>query len=491
MDIKEHLCACATPFGDPRGPVRGVESVRFETPGDGRAPMPDRILIVDDDDALRESLELILASEGYSVTTACDGANALERLEEVPIDIVLCDVRMPGLDGFELLPQIARKIPGVPVVMMSAYGSEDLAIEAMKLGAYDYVAKPFQPSEVLLTLRKAMERERLRRANEHLQRDVERAVGERPIVAASVVMIELLELVERTAAYKTTALLTGESGTGKEVLARAIHSQSPRRAEPFIAVNCGAIPEPLLESELFGHAKGAFTGASRARRGLFPEADRGTLFLDEVAELPQSLQVKLLRVLQEEEVRPVGESKPVEIDVRVIAATSRDLEAMIEDGTFREDLFYRLNVMRLEIPALRERREDIALLCDHFLAHFRDSLGKPVHSIADDALDRLIHYDWPGNVRELQNVIERSVILADGERLRVEHLPNNVVEAESVGEATDSRFFAMKAARRRFEIDLIRRALKETDGNRTHAAKLLEISHRALLYKLKDYGIRD
>ncbi|MDP6980166.1 MAG: sigma-54 dependent transcriptional regulator [Myxococcota bacterium] len=453
--------------------------------------MPQRILIVDDDDALRESLELILASEGYAVTTACDGNQALTRVEEVPIDIVLCDVRMPGLDGFELLPQIARRLPGVPVVMMSAYGSEDLAIEAMKLGAYDYVAKPFQPPEVLLTLRKAMERERLRRANEHLQRDVERAIGERPIVAASPTMIDLLELVERTAAFKTTALLTGESGTGKEVLARAIHSQSPRRAEPFIAVNCGAIPEPLLESELFGHAKGAFTGANRARRGLFPEADGGTLFLDEIAELPQALQVKLLRVLQEEEVRPVGENKPVEIDVRVIAATSRDLETEIAEGRFREDLFYRLNVMHLEIPALRERREDIPLLCDHFLAHFRDSLGKSVRSIADNALDRLIHYEWPGNVRELQNVIERSVILADTERLQLEDLPSNIVEVSTVGESSDSRLFAMKPARRRFEIDLIRRALKETDGNRTHAAKLLEISHRALLYKLKEYGIRD
>ncbi len=453
--------------------------------------MPDRILIVDDDEALRESLELILASEGYAVTTASDGDKALVRVDEVPIDIVLCDVRMPGLDGFELLPQIARKLPGVPIVMMSAYGSEDLAIEAMKLGAYDYVAKPFQPSEVLLTLRKAMERERLRRANEHLQRDVERAIGERPIVAASAAMIDLLELVERTAAFKTTALLTGESGTGKEVLARAIHSQSPRRAEPFIAVNCGAIPEPLLESELFGHAKGAFTGANRARRGLFPEADGGSLFLDEIAELPQALQVKLLRVLQEEEVRPVGESKSVSIDVRVIAATSRDLDTEIAEGRFREDLFYRLNVMHLQIPALRERREDIPLLCDHFLAHFRDSLGKRVRSIADDALDRLIHYDWPGNVRELQNVIERSVILADTDRIRLEDLPSNIVEAPSGGDAAGSRFFAMKPARRRFEIDLIRRALKETDGNRTHAAKLLEISHRALLYKLKEYGIRD
>jgi len=453
--------------------------------------MTDRILIVDDDDALRESLEMVLRGEGYEVATACDGSTALTQIEEFPVDVVLCDVRMPGLDGFELLPQLSRKLRGAPIVMMSAYGTADLAIEAMKLGAYDYISKPFQPSEVILTLRKAQERERLRRANEQLKREVSRAMGDRPIVAASSSMIELLELVERTAAFKTTALLTGESGTGKEVLARAIHSQSPRRNEPFVAINCGAIPEPLLESELFGHVKGAFTGASRARRGLFPEADGGTLFLDEIGELPQSLQVKLLRVLQEEEVRPVGDSKSISIDVRVIAATSRDLDTLIEEGAFREDLYYRINVMRLAIPALRERREDIPLLCDHFLAHYRDQLGKSLCSIDDDALERLTCYHWPGNVRELQNVIERSVILADGERLSIEHLPRNIVEAQDTSDPNTPQSFGMKRARRRFEIDLIRRALAKVDGNRTHAAKLLEISHRALLYKIKDYGIRD
>ncbi len=480
------------------GPVRGfagrpilLRSVLDAVHGVKRGSMAERILIVDDDAALRESLEMILASEGYQVTTAANGQAALERVDEVPIDVVLCDVRMPGLDGFELLPQIARKLPGVPIVMMSAYGTADLAIEAMKLGAYDYVAKPFQPSEVLLTLRKARERERLRRANQQLKREVTRAVGDRPIVAASTVMIELLELVERTAAFKTTALLTGESGTGKEVLARAIHAQSPRRNEPFVAINCGAIPEHLLESELFGHSKGAFTGANRARRGLFPEADGGTLFLDEIAELPLAMQVKLLRVLQEEEVLPVGESKPVAIDVRVIAATSRDLEAGMADGWFREDLYYRLNVMRLPIPPLRDRKEDIPLLCDHFLAHFRESLGRPVRSIADEALERLVNYRWPGNVRELQNVIERSVILADGERLGLAQLPSNIIEADSVVAQGDPKSFGMRRARRRFEIDLIRRALRETDGNRTHAAKLLEISHRALLYKIKGYELRD
>jgi two-component system response regulator AtoC len=453
--------------------------------------MTERILIVDDDDALRESLEMILASEGYQVATANNGDAALERLDEVPIDVVLCDVSMPGLDGFDLLPQIARKLPGTPIVMMSASSAADLAIETMKLGAYDYIAKPLQSPEVLLTLGKALERERLRRANEQLKREVTRAVGERPIVAASTAMIELLELVERTAGFKTTALLHGESGTGKEVLARAIHAQSPRRNQPFVAINCGAIPDHLIESELFGHSKGAFTGAHRARRGLFAEADGGTILLDEISELSPPMQVKLLRVLQEEEIRPVGESKSIEIDVRVIAATSRDLNAAVGKELFREDLFYRLNVMQLSIPPLRDRKEDVPLLCDHFMAHFRDILGKPVRSIADDALERLINYSWPGNVRELQNVIERSVILADGERLGLAQLPSNIVEASSDPGAGQSGCFGMKRARRRFEIDLIRRALRETNGNRTHAAKLMEISHRALLYKIKEYGLRD
>ena len=452
--------------------------------------MAQRILIVDDDEALRESLELVLSSEGYEVSTASSGPIALERTLEHPVDVVLCDLRMPGLDGFELMPQLARQLPGVPVVLMSAYGTEDLAVEAMRRGAYDYLAKPFQPAEVVLTLRKAYEREKLRKANELLQRDVERVVGDRPIVAASKPMIELLEVLERTAAYKTTALLTGESGTGKEVLARAIHAQSPRREEAFVAVNCGAIPENLLESELFGHAKGAFTGAGRARRGLFVEANGGSIFLDEIGELPQALQVKLLRVLQEEEVRPVGETKPQQVDVRVIAATSRDLDTEVTEGRFREDLYYRLNVMHLRVPPLRERREDIPLLTDHFLSHFRTSLGKPVQTLTDEALERLSDYPWPGNVRELENVIERAVILADTDRITPQNLPESVVS--SVGESPqDPGSLSLKRARRTAEAETIRRALAATGGNRTHAAKLLEISHRALLYKIKEFGLRD
>jgi two-component system response regulator AtoC len=454
--------------------------------------MTTRILIVDDDDSLRESLQLVLAAESYDVVAAEDGETALRLIAETPIDIVLSDLRMPGIDGLELIPQLSRRLPGATIILMSAYGTEDLAIEAMKRGAYDYIAKPFQPSEVLLTLRKAQERERLRRANQLLRRDVQRATGDRPIVATSAAMIELLEVMERAAAFKSTILLTGESGTGKEVLARAIHAQSPRRSQAFVAVNCGAIPETLLESELFGHARGAFTGADRARRGLFVEAHDGTLFLDEIGELPLSLQVKLLRVLQEEEVLPVGESKPRSIDVRVIAATSRDLEADVAAGRFREDLFYRLNVVRLDVPPLRERPKDVPLLFDHFLAHFREVLGKPVQGIADDALAHLASYHWPGNVRELENLVERAVIFAAGDRITLRDLPESVVSPSNVAAGDDAApSFCLKAARKSLEADLIRRALRATGGNRTHAAKLLDISHRALLYKIKEYGIRD
>ncbi len=451
--------------------------------------MSERILVVDDDDALRESLELVLSAEGYSVVGAQDAERALALVEASPFDLVLCDLRMPGMDGLELIPQLARRSPGTTIFLMSAYATSDLAIEAINRGAYDYLAKPFQPSEVILAIRKARERERLRRSNELLRRDVERAAGERPIVAASPGMIEVLEVLERAADFKATVLITGESGTGKEVLARALHAQSPRREEPFVAVNCGAIPENLLESELFGHARGAFTGADRARRGLFLEADGGSLFLDEIGELPLALQVKLLRVLQEEEVRPVGENKPRSVNVRVVAATARNLEAEVAEGRFREDLFYRLNVLRVPVPPLRERRDDIPLLVDHFLARFSGELSRPLRGLDDDALAALVRYAWPGNVRELENVIERAVILARGDRLAVDDLPKNLVDPEPA-DAGSRDDLSLKRARRAFEADLIRRALEATGGNRTHAAKLLEISHRALLYKLKDYQIR-
>jgi len=486
------------------GTIGGGECCRRVLTGvpSRRVVMFEQILIVDDDDALRESLSLILGAEGYSVLTAANGEEALLLVDERPVDVVLCDLRMPGLDGFDLIPQIARRIPGIPIILMSAHGTDDLAVEAIQRGAYDYLSKPFQPSDIRLTLLKAHEREQLRRRNDLLQREVSRSHGEKAIVAASDRMIELLELLERTASYKSTVLVTGESGTGKEVIARAIHAQSPRREDPFVAINCGAIPENLLESELFGHVRGAFTGANRTHRGLFAEANRGTLFLDEIAELPPALQVKLLRAIQEEEIRPVGDTKSHRIDVRVIAATARLLEDEMQAGRFREDLFYRLNVVRLEVPPLRSRREDIPLLVDHFLARLSRDLGKPVRRISEEALERLLHHAWPGNVRELENVMERAIILTDGDTIQASALPTLSTPPsltrlpggrrsaldDSDGSTED---FCLKRRRHRFEAELIRRALEQTRGNRTHAAKLLQISHRALLYKLKDYGIRD
>jgi two-component system response regulator AtoC len=452
--------------------------------------MSDRILVIDDDDGLRDSLQLLLSAEGYEALGVEDAGAALREVERAAYDVILCDLRMPGVNGMELLPQLVRRHPATPVIMMSAYGTDELALEAIHLGAYDYLAKPFQPTEALFTIRKARERGRLQRNNELLRRDVDRAVGDRPIVATSEGMIELLELMERAAAYKSTVLLTGESGTGKEVLARAIHAQSPRRAANFVAVNCGAIPDALLESELFGHAKGAFTGADRARRGLIAEADAGTLFLDEIGELPTQLQVKLLRFLQEEEIRPLGESKPRSVDVRVISATARNLEDDVTAGRFREDLFYRLNVVRLQVPPLRERPKDVPLLADHFLGRFRRTLGKPVQGISDEALERLVNYPWPGNVRELENVLERAVILADGDRITPAELPESVRVPRS-GAEPGAGGYSLKQARRGAETRAIRRALEATEGNRTHAARLLDISHRALLYKIKEYGLRD
>ena len=454
--------------------------------------MAERILIIDDDESLRDSLALVLGSEGFEVSTAEDGAAALRRLAAAPADLVLCDLRMPGQDGMDLLPEITRRCPEATAILMSAYGSEELALEAMRRGAYDYLAKPFQPSEALLAIRKAQERERLRRSNRLLRREVERALGARPIVAASESMIAVLELIERAAEFKTTVLLTGESGTGKEVLARAIHAHSPRRSEAFVAINCGAIPDNLLESELFGHAKGAFTGAERVRRGFFIEADRGTLFLDEVGELPPALQVKLLRALQEEEIRPLGEAKARKVDVRVLAATARDLEREVQSGRFREDLFYRLNVVRVEVPPLRERREDIPLLVDHFVRQLGRTLGKAPRGVTAEVLEKLIAYPWPGNVRELENVLERALILSRRDQLTVDDLPRGVIEGGEDGRSPlHSDQLSLRRARRRAEIDVIRRALNATGGNRTRAARRLGISHRALLYKIKDYELRD
>lgn len=457
--------------------------------------IPKRILIVDDEESFRHMLSVILRKEKYEVETASNGEEALQKISESPFDQILCDIRMPQMDGLEFLKE-AQKI-GVEstIIMMSAYGTIDTAIEAMKLGAYDYISKPFKTDEIILTLRKAEEREQLRRENQLLRREVQREYSFENIVSKNAKMKEIFEVIKKVAPYKSTILIMGESGTGKELVARALHYNSDRSKKPFVAVNCGAIPENLLESELFGHVKGAFTDAIRTKRGLFEEADGGTLFLDEIGELPPQLQVKLLRVLQEGEIRRVGESRPIKVDVRIISATVKDLAKEVNEGRFRDDLFYRLNVLPIHIPPLRERKEDIPILIEHFIKKFTQSTNKNVVGIDSKALEALMNYRWSGNVRELENTIERAVVLADGEYIMFENLPPEIREFKKEEEVTilpvDEEEYSIKKASRVLETNLIRKALKRTKGNHTHAARLLEISHRALLYKIKEYGIEE
>ena len=453
-----------------------------------------RVLVVDDEENIRHMLATVLRAEGYEVTRAASAQEAEQLLGQQPFDVMLSDIRMPRVDGLELLDRVQQTSPQLVVVMMSAYGNVDTAIEAMKRGAYDYIAKPFKPDEITLLLRKAEERERLKRENLSLRSDLKkiRQRGMGKMVGHSAPMQHIFRTISKIAEYKTTVLIQGESGTGKELVARAIHENSPRSAQRFVAVNCGAIPENLLESELFGHRKGAFTDASHDKRGLFEEAHNGTLLLDEVGELPLALQVKLLRVLQEEEVRPVGGTRDTKVDVRVVASTVRDLAAEVEAGTFREDLFYRLNVLPLSIAPLRDRSEDIPALVEHFIDHHNARLGMRREGIAPDALKLLLEYSWPGNVRELENTVEHAMVLSDTQLVEAAGLPEKIrTSHDPIQLSLLSGELSIKKTTRIIEQELIRRALKQTGGNRTSAAKLLELSSRALLYKIKEYGISD
>jgi two-component system response regulator AtoC len=451
-----------------------------------------RVLVVDDEENIRLVLRTLLKKQGYDVETADGGEAALAALEAFDPDVILTDVRMPRMGGLDLLGALKAKQHPATVIVMSAYGNVDLAIEAMKAGAYDYVSKPFKPDEIVLTLRKAEEREALRRENRALKEQIQKENQFESILAKSPEMVGIFKTVSKIADFKTTVLITGESGTGKELVARAIHARSSRKAGPFVAINCGAIPENLLESELFGHKKGAFTDASSDRRGLFEEATGGTLFLDEIGELPFNLQVKLLRVLQEEHIRRVGETKDVKVDVRIIAATHRDLTADVKEGRFREDLFYRIHVLSIHIPPLRNRREDVSLLIDHFMTRNNARLGTNIRGVSAEARKLLLEYAWPGNVRELENTIERAMVLAEADVLQIGDLPERIREAlDPVQVHLASGELSIKKTAAAIEQILIRRALQKTKGNRTRAADLLEISHRALLYKIKDYKITD
>jgi two-component system response regulator AtoC len=447
-----------------------------------------RVLVVDDEPGLRQSLGLLLADAGYSVTSESDGAKALARALAEQFDLILCDVRMPEMGGLDFLRKYKEAGGSALIVMMSAYGNEESALAAMKDGAYDYIPKPFRPDEVVLTLRKAEERERLRHTVATLRAQLDSTPIARALIAESVAMKQALALVGRVAEHRTTVLITGERGTGKEVIAQAIHRASSRAAQPFVAVNCAAIPDALLESELFGHVKGAFTGAAGDRPGLFEQADGGTLLLDEIGELPLALQAKLLRVLQEGEIRRVGDQRTRRLDVRLLAATAKDLAAEAAAGRFREDLFDRLNVVVIHLPPLAERREDIAPLARHFVARLAHRFGRSV-SISPGALAWLEQQEWPGNIRQLEHSLERAAVLSDAAVLEADHfrpealapapmLPRSDGSPGTLGEAVE-------AAERR----TIAAALAATGGSRRDAAQRLGISLRTLFYKLRQYQL--
>ncbi|MBX3246606.1 MAG: sigma-54-dependent Fis family transcriptional regulator [Myxococcales bacterium] len=461
-----------------------------------------QILVADDEPNLRRVLAAQLARDGYEVHAVADGAEALEALEEHHVDVVITDLRMPKVDGMQLLAHVATHHPDVPVIMITAHGTVDTAVEALKLGAFDYVTKPFDREELKHAVDKAA------RTRELSQRDARVEVrGRYQLIGQSRPMLEIYEVIERVADTPSTVLITGESGTGKELIARALHEQSGRRAEPFIRVNCAAIPPDLLESELFGYEKGAFTGAVTSKPGRFELAHRGTLFLDEIGEIPPSMQVKLLRALQEQEFERVGGIKTLQVDVRLVAATNRDLEQEIASGRFREDLYYRLNVVNVHLPPLRDRTSDIPLLLEHFVAKFSAKLKREVRGFSDEARVLLLRHPWRGNIRELENVVERCMLFCDGEHIEVPHLPAELRRGAENGLATPDGLVAplelpivsdgaglkeaVREATAKLERELIVRALEQTGWNVTHAAKVLKISRKSLQTKMKELGLRD
>ncbi len=450
-----------------------------------------KVLIIDDEPSLRQTVSMILGEEGYEVLLASDGKEGLDKALQLEPDMVITDVRMPGMPGLEFLERYRAERGEALVIVMTAYGSTELAIEAMKKGAYDYIPKPFSADQLILTLRKAQEREALRTEVSRLREEVTVERRFSGIIAKSPAMKNAIDTATKVARYPSPVLITGESGTGKELIARLIHDQSDRANQAFIAINCGAIPENLLESELFGYARGAFTGADRDKVGLFEAASGGTLFLDEIGEMPATLQVKILRVLQEGEVRRLGESRSRNVDARIVAATNRSLEDEIRSGNFRKDLYFRIAVVPIHLPPLRQRSEEIPLLAKHFLDRFNRVLGLDLDGIEPEAMKILLDYSFTGNVRELENVIERAMVLAEGPRLGLEDLPHHVRSPVRALEDVDlgDDELSVKKHGAILERRLIQKALERTGGNRTRAADLLELSSRALLYKIRDYEL--
>ena len=454
-----------------------------------------KILVVDDERSMREMLEIFLGREGYEVAGCSSASDALEVLaEDQGFDLIITDINMPGLTGLDLLKSVGELEKEIPVIMITAYGSPDSAVQAMKLGAVDYITKPFRIEEVKARISAAVERRKLTEENVELHRLLDQQFGFENIVGKSAGMQKVFEVIRRVGPMDSTVVITGASGTGKELIARALHYHAGGRKGPFVSVNCGALVETLLESELFGHRKGSFTGADSDRRGLFETATGGTLFLDEITETSSNLQVKLLRAIQEREVVPVGGTTPVNVDVRIIAATNRDLSQEVRAGRFREDLYYRLNVIHIKIPPLKERCEDIPLLVEHFLERLGERQGRTLSSIAPEVMKRLMAYDYPGNVRELENIVERAVALAEGDYFSVDLLPDNVLKAPAariqVAE-TLSKGQDLDSLLEDYERRLIESALDQTAGNRTRAAEILGVSFRSLRYRLKKYGWAD
>ncbi len=451
----------------------------------------ETILIVDDEKNYLVVLEALLGPEGYEILAADSARDAIRLIQDADLDLLITDMKMPGTSGMQLLEESKKIKPDLPVIMMTAYGTIEMAVEAMKKRAYDYITKPFQNEELKLTVKKALENYRLIKENRLLSEALSDRYKYGKIIGKSKPMQEIYEMISKVARSKASVLITGPSGTGKELIAKAIHYGSPRKDRPFISVNCGALTETLLESELFGHEKGAFTGAVSMRKGRFELADGGTLFLDEVGDMPPPLQVKLLRVLQEMEFERVGGTKTIKVDVRVLSASNRNIKEVVAEGGFREDLFYRLNVINIEVPSLRERTEDIRLLVNHFIEKYRQDRGKEEIELSPEAWKILYSYSWPGNVRELENIIERAVVLKADRVIGPEDLP---AELSEKGEEVEvERFIPLNAPLQKtleeIEEKLIRRALEQCDNVQSHAAEMLGITKSLIQHKMKKYNI--
>lgn len=450
--------------------------------------MPVKILIVDDDTSHRQMLTAVFSSEGYDVHQAEDGLTAVAAVEDRFYDLVLMDIRMEKMDGILAQRKIKKISPGIPVIMMTAYASVNTAVDALKSGAYDYVTKPVDIDELKILVKKALHHHQLEQENLNLKERLGDRFDFSGIIGRSTAMTQVFETLALVAPTEASVLITGESGTGKELIANAIHHNSPRRESPFIKINCAALPETLLESELFGHQKGAFTGATSAKKGRFQLADKGSIFLDEIGEMSAATQAKILRVLQEQEFEPVGGTRTLRVDTRLIAATNKNLENEIEAGRFRNDLYYRLNVITIHVPPLRERSEDIPLLADFFLKQYAEKNRRMIKGFNPLAADLLMRYDWSGNVRELENVVERAVILSRGDVVTPAELPDSLKAAAPLESPPVAQALVGKPLKE-VEKELILKTLEHNDGNRTHSARILGISRRTLQLKLKEYGV--